>query len=255
MLIICEQDTALIYPDLAFEFVDDYDYLWQDGSIDPNYVITAENEGEDIWVEISNDTCVRRDSIQVQTYTCEIFLPIELVAFEGIALEEQNLIEWQALIEKELDYYQLESSIDGQNFTALSRVEKQGPATNILQYHYYDSNPAPKTYYRLLMKDISGATNYSNIILLERGQDITSFIQLYPIPAKESITLRLHTSMSEKYHLSVHNTTGQLVLEEELNTQAGWNQHNLSVAFISSGIYFVNLQSDKELLKIRFLKE
>lgn len=86
-----------------------------------------------------------------------ISLPIGLLYFGGKSIGEYNRLYWSTASETNNDYFLLHRSMDGQNFSLVSKVNGAGTSTTELYYEVndyvlYDGI----SYYRLKQVDING---------------------------------------------------------------------------------------------------
>lgn len=78
--------------------------------------------------------------------------------------------------------------------------------------------------------------------------DNMSFFELYPNPANDVITINPKTD--KKLSLKIVDITGKLVKSFAIE-----NKTNIKIEDLESGIYFLNLQSDKENQTVKFIKK
>lgn len=101
-----------------------------------------------------------------------VVLPIELISFKGTPEERCNKIEWITASEIYNDYFTLEKTYDGVNYSIVTIVNGAGYSTQLKTYYFEDYNPNDLTYYRLKQTDFDGKFVYSNIICIFRKDDI-----------------------------------------------------------------------------------
>jgi len=69
---------------------------------------------------------------------------------------------------------------------------------------------------------------------------------LYPNPATSNFNLRFEQSPNEDMQLSIYNSAGQLVKQQQLSAFA--NEYRVDIGELSMGVYFVSLESNGELV-------
>lgn len=96
-------------------------------------------------------------------------LPIELISFTAKYKGNYNEIKWSTETETSNNYFTIEKSQDGINFTEVTQIKGAGNSTEQLSYSYDDYNLEPPTlvYYRLSQTDYNGATKYFNIVSVD----------------------------------------------------------------------------------------
>ena len=90
-------------------------------------------------------------------------LAVELASFECAQDENFINVHWNTAAEVNSDYFILEKSADGVNYTELVRSQGQGTTSNPTDYYIIDANPELGTnYYRLTQVDLSGEKTVYN---------------------------------------------------------------------------------------------
>jgi hypothetical protein len=93
-------------------------------------------------------------------------LPIELLSFDGTVIDSRNvLLEWSTASEKDNDYFIIERSTDGYDWTQIKNIDGSGNSNTKINYTTID-NSAPRTivYYRLSQVDFDGVSETFNPI-------------------------------------------------------------------------------------------
>ena len=100
-------------------------------------------------------------------------------------------------------------------------------------------------YYRLKLKDKSGELSYTKIITLSRNKIVKGFIAPNPVQRSNDVLLTLQsTNDKNEIHISIFNSSGQLVFTVNKILQKGKNEIALSTNKLSKGIYTVNILGD-----------
>jgi hypothetical protein len=96
----------------------------------------------------------------------EIFpLPIELISFEGVNFESYNLSTWSSGSEQNNDYYLLERSTDGYDWSVINNQKGAGNSSVKIDYSFRDFTYEPTiNYYRLSQVDFDGNSETFKII-------------------------------------------------------------------------------------------
>jgi hypothetical protein len=94
------------------------------------------------------------------TGTCagaNVLLPIELISFEATNQENYNQIKWVTNSEYNNDFFLLEKSLDGDQWTEINRQSSKGSGADLKRYLFNDfSENAAVVYYRLTQQDFDG---------------------------------------------------------------------------------------------------
>ena len=153
-----------------------------------------------------------------------ITLPVELSRFETHKNGRTVDIEWTCFSEINNDYFFIEKSDDGENWTMLEQVKGQGNSNEITTYLLHDKNPFyGLNYYRLSQVDFDGIERIignSQISITLHNNYI-----IYPNPAVDHIrikgideTLNLDQNTIELYDLKgnsipIESSIHQTILE------------------------------------------
>jgi hypothetical protein len=106
-------------------------------------------------------------------------LPIELISFEGISKNTYNYLFWKTASEYNNDYFTIEKTLDGINFTPIANINGAGNSNMVLNYDYIDYNIINTiTYYRLKQTDYDGKYEYSNIIGLDNTKKVRLVVRV-----------------------------------------------------------------------------
>jgi len=133
--------------------------------------------GEEWWID---------NAELIQLGPCAI-LPIELISFEGVNNGEVNVLTWITATELNNDYFILDKSLDGYNWTQLATINGAGTVYTPSLYTFNDSNPnSGLNYYRLSQVDYNSNIETFNVIYI----DLTSKLKVctytyYTILGKE----------------------------------------------------------------------
>lgn len=169
-------------------------------------------------------------------------LPIQLISFEGEAEANGNLLKWVTASEIENDFFTIEKSTDGVQFTALTTFVGNGTTSNISNYSYLDREAVNGlTYYRLSQTDFDGTHVIVDVTAVQRGEDITGITDVYPIPAITAVNVNYQSVNDALVVVEVYDMIGRLIEAIEVPTIAGINQMSLDVSNYNDGIYFISI--------------
>ena len=104
----------------------------------------------------------------------ELSLPVEMYSFIGYNVDEENQIDWVTASEHNSYYFNLERSIDGENWVYVNKVDAAGNSNTIIKYSCVDKNFRKEiNYYRLTQVDFNGASKvYGPIMIDNRSSKI-----------------------------------------------------------------------------------
>lgn len=182
-------------------------------------------------------------------------LPIELGYFNAKPWNENSvMLTWETYTEINNDYFTVEHSTDGENFTTIGKVQGAGNSVGVSQYEMLHENPAQgENYYRLKQTDFDGESEYFDIkniyIKANVGIDDIYVDRVGPNPFSSRLVLRYHTTDVRKMTVKMYNLSGAIVLFEEQTLQPGINSLAINgLSELSQGTYVLEI-SDNEKYK------
>ena len=157
-------------------------------------------------------------------------VPVELLSFNGEAIDQQSHLWWITSSEINNERYEIEWSTDGTIFTPIGQVKGAGNTIIEQQYEFVHPSPASgNNYYRLKQIDFDGSFTYSNIIDLYFEQEAEPLI--FPNPTSQYLYIRNTPDML--YQL--YDTQGQVVQTGRTTGQA------IPLAHLPNGLYWLKL--------------
>jgi hypothetical protein len=188
-------------------------------------------------------------------------LPIELLSFNAVYNGKTTDLTWSTASEINSNYFTIERSTDGINFTVVGIVDSKalnGNSTGILNYTLNDPNTAPGTYYyRLKQTDFDYKYTYSNVVAITIASTIDFSVDLAPNPNDgKQLTVFITSPLNGTVDLTIYDMLGKLLFAKSLDVVKGAN-NSFSMQFaevFSSGTYVVTATLNQDLTKkIRLL--
>ncbi len=178
-----------------------------------------------------------------------VALPVELLRFSGNTEGGKNYLNWQTAIENGTSNFEIERSLDGQNFIKIGTTKAKGSNSD---YTFLDEAlplGVGGLYYRLKINDLDGKTSYSKTISFENEASFGDLgagakIQVFPNPTKSHLSIVSSEPIDDIWVL---NAVGQIVLKQKIG---GQNQFDVDVNGLASGIYFIKTGKNR----VKFVK-
>ncbi|MBS1647621.1 MAG: T9SS type A sorting domain-containing protein [Bacteroidetes bacterium] len=183
-------------------------------------------------------------------------LPVEMLYFNGTLTDDISAkLSWATATEQNADYYLIEKSSDGINYTALSRTKAVGNSTTLSNYVTYDKTPAKGlNYYKLTEFDKNGAPSFFGYATVSNNAALELF-NVYPNPAQNALTLSLKNFAVPVVGYELYDAQGKLVQKENISLSAGDALYNLDLSSFEKGLYFVKLVGTEAVLHKTFIKQ
>ncbi len=170
-------------------------------------------------------------------------LPITLLDFTGQADGTASLLKWSTAQEENSNYFSVERSQDGKDFTAIGQVSAADNSDQTLNYSFTDPSPfTGNNYYRLHMVNMDGTSGYSGIVVVNFNST-SQLVVVYPNPAHGSFQLLLKNMQAGTYGLTLLNAAGQTVMAKTIQASSPTSYSetvNLG-ANLAAGTYLVRI--------------
>ena len=113
-------------------------------------------------------------------------LPVELLYFTGVDFTNYNLLEWATSSEKNSEYFDLQNSTDGIDWTSLTTIPSAHNSNFLLKYEWSHPNPTQRlNYYRLIQYDTDGEYKIYGPIIIDNTYKIKKVVKLINVLGQE----------------------------------------------------------------------
>lgn len=142
-------------------------------------------------------------------YTLGDPLPVTLLDFTAVKVNESVLLEWQTESEYNSDYFEVERSLNGTDWNRLFTVKASGESSEPLIYQKMDENPIDGiSYYRLNQYDFDGKKAVLKTVSFNYKIKIgENDIRVFPNPVNDRF--RVFGDKSELENLQIFNSIGE----------------------------------------------
>jgi hypothetical protein len=166
-------------------------------------------------------------------------LPTTMSYFEAEEIKNKFIeLSWETTSEINNDYFTIEKSLDGQEWTELMIVTGAGNSNNTKYYNSIDYNPYMGiSFYRLKQTDFNGKFTYSitsSVNILNKNDDN---ILIYPNPAKGIITIESNLKLGSE--ILIFNNLGQNITEQLNFISSSNNSQTIDLSSVPKGIYYL----------------
>jgi hypothetical protein len=173
-------------------------------------------------------------------------LPVEFISFTGVALDEKNQLSWATASETNSQFFYVERSDDGINFTTIGRKDGAGTSSQIHYYSFDDNSPVEGTnYYRLRQVDYNGAMMYSNIVSLDFHRGHMTVTNVKPNPTNGEVNFDFNSPVESTIHVVMTDVTGRIVKDEYITVKPGTTLVNTAIDESSAGVYTMIITEDR----------
>lgn len=186
-------------------------------------------------------------------YPAPAILPLKLLNFTANKEVSAIKISWKVGENETGDFFVVEKSTDGKNFTAISTVAANG-VKGISEYTATDKASSTTTYYRLKMVNRDNSVTYSKVVIV-KGEDESVNIHLLNNPASATLNITIKSDKQVNSTFSVYSISGAQVYQANMNTSAGTNNISVPVNQLQNGAYVLIVDSIHGKKAIQFVKK
>ena len=163
-------------------------------------------------------------------------LPIDLVAFTGECLSNQISLNWETATETNNDYFSIERSNDGINWSEIGKISGAGNSSSSRKYFLSDINQYNEvSYYQLKQHDFSGITRTFGPISVQTCIAANEALTIYPNPAKDAININFNGNIEQVMNSEIYDLFGRNMYQSSIYQSA------INVENFQDGIYFLQL--------------
>jgi hypothetical protein len=180
-------------------------------------------------------------------------LPVTFTSIKATQKNSDVLVEWKVENESNIEQYEVEKSVDGNNFSKVATLKAINGAAN--NYNWLDQHVATGyNYYRIRSVGINGQQNYTQVVRVLIGK-LISEMSVYPNPVGNgSINLLLSNQPAGVYEARLLNAIGQVIISKTINHTGGSTTEILKINNnFSKGIYQLEIikpDGDKKIIKV-----
>lgn len=175
---------------------------------------------------------------------CALLLPVELIRFEGRALQDRNELIWTTASEYNNDYFEVQRSTDLIDWEVIKQVDGLGSSQNETTYMANDAErPYGTAYYRLRQVDFNGESELSHVISMSHFQKL-DLMAVFPNPGNGTFKVMFKMFEDAPVTLVVHDLSGRIIHKSKLQGKEGINDLILDLTDATAGTYFLKFLDD-----------
>lgn len=168
-------------------------------------------------------------------------LPIKIVSFMASPTYHGALLEWKTAQNEgsdNYDYFEIERSVNGADFTALNQIKGSPKAAG--EYQYTDEKwESSMNYYRLKAVDRKGIAEYSVVISINNNLTGEKFVHLMENPVSKKLPLHIMETKSD-LKIQIADLSGKVLLSKII-AKGFSGMLNLDLNAVASGQYILQV--------------
>ena len=182
-------------------------------------------------------------------------LPVKFLAFTAEPYNSSVDLNWSTASEENSSYFDVQRSMDGENFTSIGKVNASGNSSVIKSYGFTDNNISELNgviYYRIVEHDIDGSTTISTVQSVSTGKGAD--VKVIPNPNNGSFTVVIEGEQ-EALELLLYNSLGQVVYISSGKAEGSTFSQSINVQNLPAGLYYLNVQTPSNTWVKKVIKE
>lgn len=187
--------------------------------------------GEAYYYAVTALDRISNESVASNVVPDAMTLPVKIINFAATTENNRVKVEWSTASETNSDYFLIEKAGDNGIFSYLARQNSNPENTTTTKnYVTFDIHPFNGTnYYRLTQFDKNGDVSKPEFTSVSFNELLVVNAKAFPNPTQKNINFSLENFEGKSIKTKLINLYGQIVHEEEFNTQIGAIQYQLGL--------------------------
>ena len=157
---------------------------------------------------------------------------------------------WKTIGEFHNDYFNVERSTSGLEFTRISKIEGAKTDKPVDRSYEYDDEEAIKEnkeviYYRVQQVDFDGISTYSSVVALFKNDKSFQWnIYSFPNPVSDEFELNIVGLKTEEKEIQLVDVNGKVIMSQQAASKT-----KINVREYASGIYFLMVRNGSNVIQ------
>lgn len=165
------------------------------------------------------------------------------------------LVEWSTYSEINNDYFEVEHSLDNENYNAIGRVEGSGISNIFQEYSFTHRNPLlGVNYYRIKQVDFDGTSDHSKVVAAFWGSDMENALRIEYIFADATQQTAVICYLPERqFDVEIFDISGNLIYTTQQTADGYFTTIDFSNAALKQGMYIITVRGLSETAQQKFI--
>lgn len=204
-------------------------------------------------------------SSNIASYTIPVInaqqgsLPVTLLQFSATPENKIVMLNWQTTHEANSSYFEIQRSMDGNNFETIATETAKGNHEGINMYNSRDDlffYTATVVHYRLKMVDINGRATFSAVQVINLNKTAQGSIKVWPLPFSSTLHAGYTAAANETISIKLVSVNGSVISVSNQAVTTGFNTIRIYQAqSIASGTYVLIISNGKKTEAVKVVKQ
>jgi len=191
-----------------------------------------------------------------------ITLPVNMAKFSGYRNGNKNTLQWTTASETNNWGFEIQRSVDGNNFTRVDFVYSKAPGGNSpvsVDYSFDDKNiNGEKQFYRIKQVDLDHKGKLSQVVMITGEKPLSLKLRrLFPNPANIQLSAIIESPINQRIKMMVTDLAGKILEQKSLQVGVGSNTVSIDAGKLAAGSYILkmNCETGCQSEMMKFLKQ
>lgn len=184
-------------------------------------------------------------------------LPVSWIQFSATKQNKTVLLKWSTATEQNTSQFQIERRGNSGSFYTIGTVSATGNSNRVIEYSFIDFLPEMgPNFYRIKQMDVDNRATYTPVRVVHFNDAQGPSLFVYPVPAKERLWIALPDIFNyETVKVMIWNIEGKIVKQESLRLSGSDLMHEINIASLPAGNYFLKVVSQNRKFSVKFIKQ
>lgn len=161
--------------------------------------------------------------------------PVALSSFNYNVAGNAVTLNWQTGSEANSDYFDVQRSSDGINFTTIGKIKAAGTSSTLRNYTLTDTKPMYLNHYRLSLVDLDGHSSFSKVLFVRCKKGMP--FEIIQNHVSNTLQLKINDLPAATGHFIIYDLSGRLISASK--AKAGLQ--DIDVLNLAKGNYLICL--------------
>ncbi len=176
----------------------------------------------------------------VKSTSTLVTLPVQFLRVAAKLLPDETVrVDWEAIIDRQHEYFEIEKSADGMQFISIGRGPEDAP------YRFIDTAPfIGNNFYRIKQFDKDGTESYSSTVSVFYHPAQLQVL-VYPNPVKNVVKVKVNGIMHGAYSVNIMDMAGREIFRQPISSNIAGNEISIDLSARTGQLYLVIVRNEK----------
>ena len=180
-------------------------------------------------------------------------LPVSLLNFTATPFKDRVRLDWTTASEYNTSHFEIERTLNHNDFLNLGRVSSRGPSSNNLDYRLWDNNPVEgKQFYYLRQYDVDGSLSTYGPVSATFTRDVFDIVNTTVSASEMGVNVVFSYNSDEPVNYRIIDMAGRTVASQNrVAATPGLNVIDID-AKLSKGAYQIIIMNSEKSVARKF---